>query len=172
MIEEARPTEHWAKLLEPERAKKIAEWASILNFRHREFFYAQEERARKNRRDQARKLVDELRALVPTIVADADDQCDRFKDDHLSREALRSARRLSDWATYSAEFLDSNTTVLALPPVYLPDNVFGWQWVGKTLLGDLEPLGTNAAGRFITAAIPLMTGEHPSAASVLSQLKR
>jgi hypothetical protein len=73
---------------------------------------------------------------------------------------------------FSAEFLDSSIPAFALPPVHLPDNVRDWRWAGPTLLRDLAPwLGVNAACRFISAAIPMMSGENPSPASVARQLK-
>jgi hypothetical protein len=163
----------WATLRQAERDAMLAEWASILNHRHHEFFLSQQDRSRKDRREKAKALIAELRALVPEIVGDAEDQRDRFREaDPFSNRSLQAARRLGDWAMFSAEFLDSSIPDFALPPVPLPANVSGWQWVGPTLLRDLEPwLGTNAACRFIAAAIPLMSGETPTAASVERQLK-
>ena len=168
----AKPNK-WATLGQVERDAMVAEWTSILNFRRGEFFFVQQERGRHHRREQAQALFQKLLAILPEIVGDAEDQRDRFKGaDPFSNRSLRAAQRLADWAADSIEFLDGAIPAYALPPVHLPDNVPGWQWAGPTLLRDLEPwLGTNAACRFIAAAIPLMNGETPTAASVARQLK-
>jgi len=163
----------WATLRQAERDAMLAEWASILNHRRHEFFLSQQDRGRKDRRERAKALVADMVALMPELVGDAEDQADRFKEaDPFANRSLQAARRLGDWARFSAEFLDSAIPDFALPPVDLPDNVAGWQWVGPTLLRDLAPwLGVNASCRFIAAAIPFISGESPSPASVERQLK-
>ena len=55
-------------------AEAVRLLSSILNNRHQLYFAAQQDRARKERRDRAKALIDKLRGLMPAIVKDAEQQ--------------------------------------------------------------------------------------------------
>lgn len=146
-------------------ADAIKYLTTTLNARHHFFYCAQQDRARKQRRDHVMKLIDELRAVVPAIAKDADDQLATLKGDFFARNTAVAAQALFD-------FITGDIPTIALPSVQLPENIFGWQWCGVSLFADVAALiGANAAARFVAEAVPLLTGEKTSAASVASQIK-
>ena len=107
------------------------------------------------------RLIDELRGIMPEIVEDAEAESRKI-DDFFSRKAERTAK-----AIYRAIFATE------LPRVDLPEMVRGWQWCARSLFEDIAPMiGSNAAVRFIAAAIPKLCGETPKAGSVQAWLKQ
>jgi len=136
-----------------------------LNHRHAFFFASQVDRVRKERRDRAAKLIDELRQVMPEIVQDAEEQRAKI-DDIFSQSHERAAK-----AVYG--FVASDIVTTALPPVELPSNIFGWQWVAPSLHVDVAAMiGSNAAARFLVAAIPKLSGETPKLSAVQTWLKK
>ncbi len=110
------------------------------NDRHRWFYAAQEDRARKERRDRAFGLIGELRGLMPQIVHDGEQQRQKA-DEFFAANAERAARML-------CSLLTSDVAITALPPVDLPTNIGGWQWVAPSLYADVAALvGANAGGK-------------------------
>ncbi len=107
----------------------------------------------------------ELREIMPWIAKDAEDQ--RLKaDDFFSQKIERAAQAMRAFTT-------SDVVRKALPPVTLPESVFGWQWCARSLYEDIAPMiGTNATARFIVAAIPKLTGENPKLSAVETWLKK
>lgn len=146
-------------------ADAIKYLTATLNVRHQFFYSAQEDRSRKDRRDRAAELIDELREIMPAITKDAEMR--RLKaDDFFSRNTERAAHRMHD-------FITSDVPERALPLVTLPENVAGWQWCSLSLYCDVKALiGANAAVRFIVAVVPLLSGETPKMASMQTWLKQ
>jgi hypothetical protein len=135
---------------------------SILNARHSYYYAAQQDRARKDRRDRAKLLVDELRQITPAICADAEQQL--IKNDPFSHNAFAAASALH-------EFLSSDVPVRALPQMTV--SAFGWQWTAPSLAADLTPLiGKAGAARFIASTAKLLTGESPKPSAVAMWLKQ
>jgi hypothetical protein len=140
--------------------QEIKYLSAILNSRNQFFYSAQQERARKERRDRAAKLIDELRSIMPEIVRDAEEQTIKT-DDFFTRKAERAAKAIC-----------RDIFTIALPPVELPDVVHGWQWCAQSLYADVaQIIGANATVRFMAAAIPKLSGETPKAGSVRAWLK-
>jgi hypothetical protein len=159
------PKGRTAGISEP-RSEEIKCLAMVLNSRHQFYYCAQQERSRKERRDRAAKLIGELRDILPKIVRDAEDQSQRLKGDFFSANTERAAKKVCG-------LIASDTVTTALPPVELPDTVRGWQWAAPSLYADVEQIiGANAAGRFIVATIPLLTGEKPKLSAVATWLKK
>lgn len=141
--------------------EEIKSLSAILNSRHQLFYCAQQDRARRERRDRAIRLIGELREIMPEIVKDAEEQ--RLKtDDFFSRKTDRAAKALC-----------RDIFTIALPHVEMPDSVSGWQWCARSLYVDVEQIiGANAAMRFIATAIPKLSGETPKSGSVRAWLKK
>lgn len=158
------PKRGYAKHGEPS-ADEMMYLSSTLNNRHAFFYAAQRDRARKDRRDRAVELIDELREIVRKIAKDAEEQRSKA-DDFFSRNAERAAKAVCG-------FISSDVVASALPAVTLPENVFGWQWCASSLYADVEAMiGANAAVRFIVAAIPSLTGESPKLSAVTTWLRK
>ncbi len=139
-------------------------FCSVLNARAMFFYAAQEARSIKDRRDHAKALIDELRQIMPAIIKDAEQQ--KLKDDFFARNAFAAASALH-------EVLSSDVPRRAFLPVTLPENIYGWQWCAGSLFEDVRPLvGSNAAVRFLVAAIPRLSGESPKLSAVETWLKK
>ncbi|MGO9846051.1 MAG: hypothetical protein ACLPKT_05450 [Methylocella sp.] len=144
-------------------AEAIKYLSATLNTRHAFFFAVQQDRGRKDRRDRAKVLIDELQPLLIEIAAEAPKL---NADEFFARRTERAAKGL-------CAFITSDIIEAALPPVDLPDNIHGWQWCAGSLFEDIRPLvGNNAAMRFLTAVIPHLSGERPSLPSVKARLKQ
>jgi hypothetical protein len=90
-------------------AEAIERPCATLNQRHALFFAAQQDRARKQRRDRAMELINELRQLWPKIVAEQQTR-KADADEFFSRRERGAAK-----AIYAV--LNSDAAETALPPV-------------------------------------------------------
>jgi hypothetical protein len=142
--------------------KAVAKVAATLNARHQLFLAAQGDRGRAARRDRVVKLFADLRAALPEVIKDIEQQANDF----FGRRNLIAANALH-------RAIGSDVVERVLPPVALSENVFGWQWCGRTLHEDVAALiGSNAAIRFLAAAIPMISGEHPTPAAIATWLRQ
>ena len=150
----------------PSRAPSSTKYlCATLNQRHAWYFAAQEARSHKDRIDRAAELIAGLREVLPLIVKAVEERRPKA-DDFFSRRAENAAKAMQ-------AFLNSDIPATALGPVELPTNVSGWQWAAPSLYADIAPLiGSNAAVRFLTAAIPLLSGEKPKPAAIAIWLKQ
>lgn len=149
-------------LREPFDDRTVNKLSATLNARHAMFVAAQEERAHAARCDRATVLIAELRGLLPIILANLE----RSTDDFFSRATKTAAGKLY-------EAIASDQVKTALPKMTLSENVSSWQWCGRSLYDDIAPLiGSNAAIRFLAAAIPLLSGEHPQAGAIATWIKQ
>ena len=133
---------------------------ATLNNRAAFFLLAQQERAHGERRARAMVLIAELRKLLPLVLADIE----RLTDDFFTRHTKAAAKDLH-------EAVASDRVEVALPQLNL--SATGWQWVAPSLAADLVPcLGTSATVRFLTAAIPLLSGENPKPVTIETWLRQ
>ena len=102
-------------------AEAVTFLTATLNTRHAFFYAAQQERARKDRRDHAAKLIAELREVMTGVVKDIEEQ---KADDFFARKAERAAKAICALVT-------SDIPATALPPVELPDQVRSWTWCAE-----------------------------------------
>jgi hypothetical protein len=140
----------------------INKLTNTLNARHALFVAAQGDRGRAARRARVVKLFAELRAALPEIIKDIEQQATDF----FGRHNLIAARALH-------RAIGSDVVEKVLPPVALSDSIASWKWTGKTLYEDVAALiGSNAAVRFLSVAIPLVSGEHPKAGAIAVWIKQ